>query len=397
MYDFDKVIDRYGTSCLKYDFMKERTGREDLLPLWVADMDFRLPEEILEDMHARIDHGVFGYTDPKEDYFGAVKNWFLTHHRLSLQNEWFIITPGVVFAVAAAVCAFTKPGDSVLIQPPVYYPFYECIRSNGRVISENPLILKETDEGPHYEIDFAGFEERIINDHVRLFLLCSPHNPAGRVWTPEELSKIGEICRKYGVIVFSDEIHCDFVLDPTKPHTPFFNAGEGFSEFSLIGTAPSKTFNIAGLQISNIIVPDGSLRSKFRAAVSAAGYSQPNIIGICAARSVYEKGGTWHGELMEYLKGNLDFIRKYLRENLPQLKLIEPEGTYLAWIDCSGLGLAPEELETFILDKAKLWLDSGAIFGEASAQYQRVNYACPRSVLEKALRQLREAADSLKT
>ena len=386
MYDFDKIVDRCGTSCLKYDFQVERRGRDDLLPLWVADMDFALPENILDDIKKRVSHGIFGYTDPKKEYFDSVIGWFYSHFGWEGKPEWIMVTPGVVVAISVAVRALTKEGEGVLIQQPVYYPFSEAILLNKRKLVNNQLVY----ENGKYSIDFEDFEKKIVDENVKLFILCSPHNPVGRVWTEEELRKMGEICLKHNVIIVSDEIHCDFTYEGHK-HTVFPSLGEEFENNVVFCTAPSKTFNIAGLHVSNIFIPNPEIRKKFKSELEAFGFSQPNVLGLTACQSVYSKGEEWYRELKEYIAGNLDFAREYFAENMPKIRLVEPDGTYLIWLDCEKLGLSVEELESFVEDKAKLWVDFGKIFGKESGQFIRLNIACPRKTLRQALEQLRAA------
>lgn len=386
MYDFDKIVDRRGTSCLKYDFQVERRGRDDLLPLWVADMDFALPENILDDIKKRVSHGIFGYTDPKREYFDSVIGWFYSHFGWEGKPEWITVTPGVVVAISVAVRALTKEGEGVLIQQPVYYPFSEAILLNKRKLVNNQLVY----ENGKYSIDFEDFEKKIVDENVKLFILCSPHNPVGRVWTEEELRKMGEICLKHNVIIVSDEIHCDFTYEGYK-HTVFPSLGEEFENNVVFCTAPSKTFNIAGLHVSNIFIPNPEIRKKFKSELESFGFSQPNVLGLTACQSVYSKGEEWYRELKEYIAGNLDFAREYFAENMPKIRLVEPDGTYLIWLDCEKLGLSVEELESFVEDKAKLWVDFGKIFGKDSGQFIRLNIACPRKTLRQALEQLRAA------
>lgn len=389
-HDFDSIIDRKNTNSLKYDFGLERKKREDLLPLWVADMDFRLPDVVLDDIQAAVTHGIFGYSDVKEEYFQTLYRWFDKNFHFQPEREWLIKTPGIVFAIALAIKAFTKPKDAVLIQQPVYYPFSETIHDNDRVVVNNQLVY----EDGYYRIDFEDFEQKIIDHKVKLFLLCSPHNPVGRVWTKEELTKVGEICLKHNVLVLSDEIHCDFTY-PGHVHTMFPTIREDFAQNSILCTAPSKTFNLAGLQTSNIFIANKELRKQFLHELSASGYSQLNGLGLVACQSAYKNGEVWLNELREYLQGNLTFVREYLKENIPQIRLVEPQGTYLVWLDCSGLGLTYKELEQLVIEKAKLWLDGGVIFGKASALFERINIACPRSILKQALDQLAEAVKTL--
>lgn len=389
-YNFDRIIDRKGTSCLKYDFGMKRKGRTDLLPMWVADMDFALPEEILADFHKRIDHGIFGYTDPDAEYFAALDRWFSLHHGYHIQPEWVTLGCGVVFGLATGVKAFTEPGDAVLIQQPVYYPFREVIEDNGRKFINSQLHY----ENGKYTIDFADFEQKILENQVKVFLLCSPHNPAGRVWTKEELTRLGDICLKHRVIILDDEIHCDFVYAPHH-FTSFLALDEKYRDNLVVFNSPSKTFNVAGLQPGNIIIPNKELRRRYRKANAAAGYSQGSIMGQVAVKSCYTKGDAWVKELVEYIAGNIAWVREFVKENFPKATFVEPEGTYLVWIDFSGYGLSDEELEHLVVDEAKLWLDSGKIFGPATSQFERFNMACPRATVEKAFHQLKDAFDTL--
>lgn len=389
-YDFDQIIDRRNTNSLKYDFAVERGLPADVLPLWVADMDFRVPEPVLDALRKTVDHGIFGYSDVKDGYYDAASQWFLTRFGWQTRPEWLVKTPGVVFALAMAVRALTQPGDSVLIQPPVYYPFFNVIRSNDRKVVESRLVYKDG----AYAIDFADFERKAAEEHVKLFILCSPHNPIGRVWTVEELRRLGDICRKHGIYVVSDEIHCDFTL-PGHPHHVFLDAVPELTERAIVCTAPSKTFNLAGLQASNIWIPGEEIRKRFVREMSRCGYSGLNRMGLIACQAAYEGGGDWLDGCRTYLRDNLDFLRAFLAERIPQVRLVEPEGTYFAWLDCSGLGLSQEALDELIIRRAKLWLDAGHIFGGNGGQFQRVVLACPRATLRQALEQLAQAVSGV--
>jgi cystathionine beta-lyase len=385
-YDFDTVIDRRNTNSLKWDFAVERGRPADVLPLWVADMDFSAPQPVLDALRKAVDHGIFGYSDVKDGYYNAVSAWFQDRFGWETRPEWLVKTPGVVFALAMAVRALTEPGDAVLIQPPVYYPFFSVVRDNDRKLVESPLVY----ENGRYSIDFADFEEKIIQNDAKLFILCSPHNPVCRVWTKEELQKIGEICQKHHVFVVSDEIHCDFAFSE-HPHTIFTKAVQELSEQSIVCTAPSKTFNLAGLQTSNIWIPGEKVRAAFCKEIDRSGYSQLNSLGLVACQAAYQSGGPWLDQCKAYLRGNLDFVRDFLAKKIPQLKLVEPEGTYFAWLDCSALGLSRKELNDLVVNRANLWLDAGHIFGGGADQFQRVVLACPRKTLEQALEQLERA------
>lgn len=385
-FDFDKEIDRRGTNSEKYDFAAELGKPADALPLWVADMDFQAPPAVQEALRGAVEHGIFGYSDAKPDYYEAVAAWFRDRHGWDTRPEWLVKTPGVVFALATAVRALTEPGDAVLIQPPVYYPFARVVRSNGRRLAESGLVYRNG----RYEIDFAEFEETLSRERVKLFILCSPHNPVCRVWTREELQRIGELCRKYDVYVVSDEIHCDFT-EPGHTHTVFTLACPELSDRAVICTAPSKTFNLAGLHTSNIWIPGEDTRRRFRDELTRCGAFSPNMLGLAAAKAAYEGGAAWLDECRTYIRGNLDYLRGFLAERLPEIRLVEPEGTYFAWLDCSGLGLSPEALNDLVLNKARVWLDEGSLFGESGGQFQRVVLACTRKTLHEALERIETA------
>ena len=395
-YNFDKIINRKGTNCLKYDYAVERGKPADVLPLWVADMDFTVSEEITKSLHAAVDHGIYGYTQPKDAYYNAITNWMEKNHNWKTKREWIMKTPGVVFALGAAVKAFTKPGDAVLIQNPVYYPFTNIIRDNDRRVIDNTLVYEKrvTEGKSQYSIDYEDFERKIVQENIKLFILCNPHNPVGRVWNREELQYLGEICLRHHVIVVSDEIHNDFVY-PGFEHTVFANVDPRFAEFTVTCTAPSKTFNLAGLQISNIFISNETLREAFQKEIDKTGYDEPNALGAVACEAAYRGGQEWLDQLRAYLLENLNFLRAYLQEKIPQIHLVEPEGTYLVWLVCSELGISGKELDQFIVEKAGLWLDGGAMFGPSGADFQRVNIACPRATLELALDKLKAAVDNL--
>ena len=390
-YDFDEVIDRRNTDCLKYDFAVQRGRPKDVLPFWVADMDFSIAQEIEDALVKRCQHGIFGYSEATDGYFAALQNWYLKHFNWQVQRPWLIKTPGVVFALAMAVKAFTEPGDGVLVQQPVYYPFTEVIRDNDREVVDAPLALVNG----HYEIDFADLEQKLANPKVKLMFLCSPHNPVGRVWTKEELLKVGDLCLKYNVITVSDEIHSDFVWDDNV-HTPFATLGEEYQQNCIVCTAPSKTFNLAGLQVSNIFIPNQKLRRAFRKQIDAAGYSQLNTLGLVACQAAYTYGEEWLTQVKAYIRSNITFVDDYLKQNLPQIKMLPIEGTYLVWLDCSALGMTADEREQWLWHEAKLWLDGGGIFGKEGEAFERINVACPRATLLQGLEQLKAAVEGLK-
>lgn len=384
--DFDKIINRKNTRCLKYDFAKRRGMPEDVLPLWVADMDFETSSYIQDALAERVKHGIFGYSEVQTPYFEIVRDWFKRHHNWEVQEKWLVKTPGIVFALAMAVKAYTEPGDSVLIQLPVYYPFSEVIEDNGRKVISNNLYLGDD---KRYHIDFEDFEEKISKEKIKLFFLCNPHNPVGRVWTEEELTRLGDICVKHGVIVVSDEIHQDFVFK--GKHIVFAGLKKEYGDISITCTSPSKTFNLASMMMSNIFIPNHGLKQKFRKELDAAGTSQLGVMGLVACEAAYSHGEEWYNAMLSYVRENIEFTRDYVEKNIPGVKMADLEGTYLVWLDFRGTGLSTEELEELIIYKANLWLDSGKIFGECGRGFQRINVACPRSVVEEALGRIRKA------
>ena len=384
--NFDEIIERRGTDSLKYDLGAKKGMRADTLPLWVADMDFEAPRCVIDALKARAEHGIFGYPITGDGYFSAVAAWFKGSTGWYIQRNWLVKTPGVVFGIAAAIRALTEKGEGVLVQEPVYYPFANCIKSNNRKKVVNELAYNDG----HYTVDLTDFEEKIIKNNVKLFILCNPHNPVGRVWTKEELIAMGDICLRHGVFVAADEIHQDFIY-PGYKHVVFADIKQEFADISLTCTAPSKTFNLAGLQISNILIPNREIRRRFKAALNQSGYGEANVMGLAACEAAYRDGREWLSELKEYLNANLSYLREFLKERLPELKLIEPEGTYLVWIDFSGLALNDDALEALITEKAGLWLDAGTMFGAGGEGFERVNIACPKSVLEDALLRLEHA------
>lgn len=384
-YNFDKEINRYNSNSLKYDCARERGIPKDALPMWVADMDFETAPEILSAMHKSVDFGIFGYSVPKEEYYETIIHWFSSHFGWNPKAEWIVKTPGVVFAISVALRALTQKGDAVLIQQPVYYPFRAVIEDNERICINNPLVCREG----HYEMDFEDMERKIIENHVKLFILCSPHNPVGRVWSREELIRVIDICKRHNVFIISDEIHCDFTY-PGHVHTVLALLAEDYLNKMIICTSPSKSFNLAGLQLSHIFIPDRAVRGKFKKELSAVAYDESGTLALVAAKAAYESGGEWLAELKQYLFDNLKFLRGFLSEYMPKVKLIEPEGTYLVWLDFSACVESPEELKDKMLNKAKIWLDDGTMFGEEGACFERINIACPRTILIRALEQMKD-------
>lgn len=384
--DFDSVIERRNTRSLKYDFAAERGMSEDILPMWVADMDFKTSSYIEDALAERVREGVFGYSEVKTPYFETVRDWMVRQHGWQPQEEWLVKTPGVVTALAMAVKAYTEPGDAVLIQLPVYYPFAEVIEDNGRRVVSNTLYRGEDNR---YHMDFVDFEQKIVQNRVKLFLLCNPHNPVGRVWTAEELTRLGDLCVKHGVTVVSDEIHEDFVFQ--GKHQVFAGLKKEYEERCIVCTSPSKTFNLATMVLSNIFIPNRDLRKRFRKQLDAAGISQLGVMGLIACETAYSKGEEWYLAMHAYVRDNIAYVKNYVEQSLPGVRMTEHEGTYLVWLDFSGTGLSETELEDLIVNRAKLWLDGGTMFGECGKGFQRINVACPRSILKEAMRRLEGA------
>lgn len=382
-YDFDTVVNRKNTNAIKYDLAKKRGKPEDAVSLWVADMDFPTAPCIQKAVAEKAAHGIWGYSRPDNRYYDALKKWYKERHNFEVQNEWVVNTPGVCFALATAVKAFTKEGESVLIQKPVYYPFFNIINSLQRKVVNSSLILKNN----HYEIDFDDFERKIVQENVKMFILCSPHNPGGRVWTKQELQKISEICLAHNVLVVSDEIHSDITFG-SNVHTVYGSLSEQALKNSIICTAPSKSFNLAGLQFSNIFIADEKLKKAFSEELDKTGYDEPSVFGIVAATAAYSEGADWFDSVKSYIWENILFAKKYIEENASQIKVLVPEGTYLLWLDFSKTGLSDSEINDRVLNKAKVWLDSGSMFGKEGEKFQRINCATPRIILEDALKRI---------
>ncbi|MDD5083094.1 MAG: pyridoxal phosphate-dependent aminotransferase [Dehalococcoidales bacterium] len=396
-YDFDKVIDRRQTGCAKWDMVESIFGDKDVLPMWVADMDFPVAAPITEAIRRRAEHEIYGYTVPGASVIESVVERVWQKYGWKIQPEWVVFTPGVVPALHVAVRAFTHPGDHVIAQGPVYYPFWAAIRDNGCTPADNELRLVNG----RYEMDFADLRNRFrpreammpSPSRVAMMILCSPHNPVGRVWREEELAQVGDIAREKDIIVVSDEIHCELLFRGSK-HIPFASLSPEIEQISITCMAPSKTFNIPGLQASSIIIPNQKLRNAFNAA-RAGILPQPNTFGLVALEAAYRYGDEWLEQLLDYLQGNLEFLIAYVSRNIPRLKVIKPEGTYLVWLDCRELGMGPMELRKFMRQRAKVGLDDGYLFSPGGAGFQRMNIACPRATLREALQRIERAVSDL--
>lgn len=383
MYDFDKMTDRKGTSCSKWDNMSSMFTEKGLLPLWIADMDFRCCEEAIEAMRQRVDHGIFGYTVLPDSYFESIAGWMQRRHNWTVRKEWLVTSVTVVSALNIFVQAFTKPGDGVIIQKPVYFPFEECIQDNDRRLVNNELIEKEG----YYTIDFEDLEEKAARPENKMLLLCSPHNPVCRAWTEEELRRVIDICSRNDIYLIADEIHMDFAFK--AEHVPVGTL-TNYSKLAVC-TSPSKTFNMAGLKMANIFIPDEAMRKEFtRRSKSQCGIIPNNPVSITGISAAYAKGDKWLDEVKQYIWENFQFVDAYLKEYMPKLKMTKPEATYLAWIDFSGVGLSGLKLRSFLRGKARVALDEGMVFGKSGENFARINVATDRTVVRECLDRIRD-------
>ena len=387
--DFDEIIERRKTNSAKWDGVLKLFGDKDVLPMWVADMDIKAPPPVIEALKKRAEHGIYGYPLRPTSYYDAFIDWIRRHHDWKVEKEWLTFSPGVVTGLSVMILALSRPGDGVLVQPPVYYPFFELIENNGRQVVNNPLIL----EDGRYTMDFEDLEKR-AGDNIKLMILCSPANPVGRVWEEEYLQRLGEFCLKNNIILISDEVHSDIVYSRFK-HTPTATISKELAQRTITCMAPSKTFNLAGLQSSVIIIPDRDLRNRYKQLLKNIHIDMDNVFGMAAFESAYKFGEDWLTEFLIYLHKNLKFTIRYFEEKIPGIKVIEPEATYLVWLDCRSLGLNTRELKDFMIKKAKVGLDNGSIFGQGGEGFQRLNIACPRKTLEKGLRRIEAAVNSM--
>ncbi len=385
-YNFDRIIDRKNTNSIKWDFCKSFLGHEDLLPMWIADTDFECAAEIVEAVKKVATHGIYGYSAPPESYFEAAISWMFKKHGWQIKKEWILSTPGIVSALNIAVQTFTKPGDKVIVQSPVYPPFFQAVLNNGRFVIDNPLKL---DKKRRYTMDFDLLEKQ-IDCRTKLLFLCSPHNPVGRVWKKEELKKLAEIAKKHNLIVVSDEIHGDIVFNGHK-HTPFASISNDAAQRTITCTAPSKTFNIAGLQASVIIIPNRHLYADFATTLNNFGIQYPNIFAIEGLIAAYTKGDKWLSQMLEYLENNALFVIDFFKKEMPKVHPVLPEGTFLMWLDFRDTGMSQEELRKFVYRKARVALNDGMSFESCEEGFMRINIGCPRSVLEEGLARLKNA------
>ena len=387
-YNFDELIDRRNTGAVKTDLCKKMFGTDDLIPLWVADMDFRTPDFIIDAINNRCKHPILGYTVPDEEYFNSIIRWIDARHGWKLERSWLGFLPGIVPGLAFAVNALTQTGDQIIIQPPVYPPFIHVPSKNDRELIYNPLKVVDG----RFEMDLEDLEYK-ITDRTRMFILCNPHNPGGRTWDADTLIKVAEICHKHGVLVVSDEIHSDMAL-PGNVHTPFASVSELAEQNSITYMAPSKTFNMAGLVSSSYIIPNSEIRKKFSDFMDNSELANGNIFAYVAAQAAYENGTEWLTEMIRYIQGNVDYIVEFLGKNIPQIKPMIPQASFLIWLDCAGLEMNSHQLQEFIVKEARLGLNKGTTFGPGGEQHLRLNIGCSREVLKQAMEQLKSAINS---
>ena len=383
-YDFDELIDRTNTNCIKYDARKLFFGSEDVLPLWVADMDFKTPDFIIEALKKRLEHEVLGYTYRGDSYFESIVNWLDKRHGWKIEKEWISFSPGVVAGFTLAIDTFSKPGDEVVVQPPVYFPFSDSVKGTRRKILENPLKLVNG----RYTFDLEDLKNK-ITPKTKMLLLCNPQNPGGMVWTKEELTALATVCLENKILIVSDEIHSDLVFEGNK-HIPLPSLSDEIANNCVVCMAASKTFNIAGLTTSFVIIPNNQLFARYERTIKVPHLHMGNIFGSLALETAYHEGAAWVDQLMTYLKGNYDFLESFLNKNIPQIVPMKPEATYLIWLDFSAFNLTDDELNTKLID-AGVGLNKGVQFGRGGAGFMRINIGCPRSTLEQALESMKKA------
>ena len=388
-YNFDEIVNREGTNSLKYDARAKFFNSEEVLPLWVADMDFKTPDFIVDAIKKRTEHEIFGYTFRSDEYYQAIIDWMRRRHSWTVQKEWILFSPGVVAGLSLAVETFSKPGDSIIVQPPVYFPFFDVVKGSKRKMIENPLKI----ENGRYTFDLEDLKAK-IDDNTKMLLLCNPQNPGGMVWTKEELVALGNICLENNILVVSDEIHSDLILDGNK-HLPFANISDEFAKNSVVCMAPSKTFNVAGFSSSLIIIPDKNKLARYERTLGIGHLGMGNIFGTIAMQAAYTHGDEWLGQLLTYLQGNYNYLEKYITQKLPKVNVMKPEATYLIWLDFREYGMSDTELSKFATNEAKVALNNGGRFGAGGDGWLRINIGCPRSILMEALERLAKAFGSL--
>lgn len=389
-WNFNEPLRREGTNCIKYDLRKDIFRVENVIPLWVADMDFSTPDFIINALSARLSHSVLGYSFRPPDYYTSIINWTRERHSWNLEKEWIIFSPGVVPALNICTLAFTSPDDSIIVQPPVYFPFFSAVESHGRRLVYNQLV----ESNGCWEMDFSNLK-KCIGQNTKMIIISNPHNPVGRVWSPEELTELVEICLEREVLILSDEIHCDLVL-PGYRHTPVARLSERFAERTITCIAPSKTFNLAGLSTSSVIITNPALRKAFNSEIDKLHIGGGNIFGTVASIAAYTKGQEWLNELLIYLAGNVDIVTEYCKKLIPEIVPVAPEATYLMWLDCRKLSMKGNELQNFFVKKAGVGMNEGSTFGPGGEGFMRMNVACTRETLKRALEQIEDAVAAIR-
>lgn len=388
-YNFDQIIDRKNTACVKVDELARRFGSEDLISLWVADMDFLSPPGVTKALKERVEHGLFGYTFASEGYYRSIIRWLQKRHDWDVKKEWITFVPGVVKGFAFAIDEFTEKDDQIIIQPPVYHPFRLVSQALKRKVVNNPLLL----ENGRYQIDFNGLKKIISEENCKMLIFCNPHNPGGRIWTKDELAELADICYEHNVLVISDEIHSDMALYGNK-HIPFASVSEKAANNSITLMAPSKTFNIAGIVSSFAVIENPDIRKRYMSYLEARELNQGTVFAYTAAEAAYNTGGEWLDEVLHYIEGNADFVNDFLKENIPQINSMKPDASFLLWLDCRGLNLSQRELVKLFTEKARLALNDGTMFGKEGEGFMRMNIGTSRLILEKALNNLKKAVQS---
>lgn len=387
-YNFDEIINRENTASVKFDLRKEIFENEDVIPMWVADMDFKTPDFIIRAIKERLNHEIFGYSIRPKSYYTSIINWLKRRHEWEIQEEWISFSPGIVPAINMAVMAFTKPGDKIIVQPPVYFPFFSAINNNNRELVENPLKLKNE----RYHFDFHDLEKKL--EDAKMLILSNPHNPGGSVWSKDELKKLGELCVKHQVLIMSDEIHADLVFKENK-FTPLASISNAIANYTVTFIAPSKTFNMAALATSSVICSNMELKEKYDKVLDTIHIGMGNVFGTVASEAAYTYGDEWLDQLITYLTENLDLAQEYFKEKIPQIKMMRPEGTYLVWLNCSGLDLKGKDIKNFMIEDAGLGFNDGRMFGTGGDGFMRMNIACPKQRLLDALIRIEKAINNL--
>ncbi|MFO7829305.1 MAG: PatB family C-S lyase [Bacteroidales bacterium] len=385
-YNFDEIIDRDNTASVKFDLREKIFGKDDVMPVWVADMDFKTPDFIIDALKKRLEHPILGYSFRPDAYYQSIINWVKRRHSWEIDKDWISFSPGIVPAINMAIMAYTQPGDKIIVQPPVYHPFFSAIKNNERTQVENPLVLKNG----RYHINFEDLKTKLKD--AKMILLSNPHNPGGSVWTKDELRQLGKMCVENDVLIMADEIHADLVFKPHK-FIPVASISPEIEKNTVTFIAPSKTFNIAGLATSSVIASNIELKEKYDAVLDTIHIGMGNIFGTIASEAAYNHGDEWLGQLLEYLSQNIEFVGDYISKNIPEIKMIKPEGTYLIWLDCSALNLNGKDLKDFMINDASLGMNDGRMFGTGGDQFMRMNIACPRKIIEKALNNLEKAVN----